>query len=321
MALTKVSRGLLSTGIVDNSNATAITIDSSENVIVNRTSVFTTAKMEIQSDTGDASTLALNSIDTDGSILEFYKAGTAVGSIGVYSGVPYIGYQGGVGGGIMFNGKSIEPTALGFSRTNGENNIGSTSYRWKDLYLSGTVNAARVVASGPIANGNMGIVSATSTTASDVANAGMSVTKYDNNSSTSQVFFKFLINQGSTANGQINGNGAGAAAFGSWSDSRLKENITDLPNQLANITALRPVEFDYIESEGGGHQLGFVAQEVEEIYPDLVGERQDGMKTLAGMGKMEARLIKAIQEQQATIESQAAAITDLTTRLIALENN
>jgi hypothetical protein len=32
MALTKVSRGLLSTGIVDNSNATAITIDSSENV-------------------------------------------------------------------------------------------------------------------------------------------------------------------------------------------------------------------------------------------------------------------------------------------------
>ena len=32
MAITKVSRGLLSTGIVDNSNATAITIDSSENV-------------------------------------------------------------------------------------------------------------------------------------------------------------------------------------------------------------------------------------------------------------------------------------------------
>ena len=32
MAITKVSRGLLSTGIVDNSNATAITIDSSERV-------------------------------------------------------------------------------------------------------------------------------------------------------------------------------------------------------------------------------------------------------------------------------------------------
>jgi hypothetical protein len=34
MALTKVSRGLLSTSIVDNGNATAITIDSSENVVI-----------------------------------------------------------------------------------------------------------------------------------------------------------------------------------------------------------------------------------------------------------------------------------------------
>jgi hypothetical protein len=112
-------------------------------------------------------------------------------------------------------------------------------------------------------------------------------------------------------NGQINANGSGAVAFGSWSDRRLKENITDLPSQLANITALRPVEFDYIESEGGGHQLGFIAQEVEEIYPDLVGERQDGMKTLSGMGKMEARLIKAIQEQQTLIETLEARITAL----------
>ena len=136
--------------------------------------------------------------------------------------------------------------------------------------------------------------------------------KYDNNSTTSQVFVNFVINNGAAANGQINANGSGAVAFGSWSDRRLKENITDLPSQLANITALRPVEFDYIESEGGGHQLGFIAQEVEEIYPDLVGERQDGMKTLSGMGKMEARLIKAMQEQQAIIEA-------LTARIDALE--
>ena len=137
--------------------------------------------------------------------------------------------------------------------------------------------------------------------------------KFDNDTTTSQVFINFTINNGAVASGQINANGAGAVAFGSWSDRRLKENINDLPSQLANITALRPVEFDYIESEGGEHQIGFVAQEVEEIYPDLVGERQDGMKTLSGMGKMEARLIKAIQEQQATIEA-------LTARIAALES-
>jgi hypothetical protein len=75
---------------------------------------------------------------------------------------------------------------------------------------------------------------------------------------------------------------------------------------------LRPVEFDYIESEGGSHQIGFIAQDVEEVYPDLIGEREDGMLTLSDLNKNDARLIKAIQEQQATIEA-------LTTRITALE--
>jgi hypothetical protein len=138
------------------------------------------------------------------------------------------------------------------------------------------------------------------------------VDKQTNTSSTSQVFVQFTINTQSTGNGQINGNGASQVAFGSFSDARLKENIVDLPPQLANIMALRPVEFDYIESEGGGHQTSFVAQEFEEVYPDAIGERPDGMKTLTGWGKTEARLVKAIQEQQ-------ALITQLTARITALE--
>ena len=45
MALTKVSRGLLSTGIVDNSTTTAITIDSSENVGIGNSSPSRTFKI------------------------------------------------------------------------------------------------------------------------------------------------------------------------------------------------------------------------------------------------------------------------------------
>jgi hypothetical protein len=145
------------------------------------------------------------------------------------------------------------------------------------------------------------------------ANGPFWVDKQTNTSSTSQVFIQFTINTQVTGNGQINGNGASQVAFGSFSDSRLKENINDLPPQLANIMALRPVEFDYIESEGGGHQTSFIAQEFEEIYPDAIGERPDGMKTLTGWGKTEARLVKAIQEQQ-------ALITTLTARITALES-
>jgi hypothetical protein len=158
------------------------------------------------------------------------------------------------------------------------------------------------------------------TVAGDVGTAGLQIGKTDNNTTTSQVFIQFLVNSANNANGQINANGASQAAFGTYSDSRLKENITNLPSQLANIMALRPVEFDYIESEGGGHQIGFVAQEVKEIYPDLVGERADGMFTLSDLNKNDARLIKAIQELKAINDTQAETINALTARIVALEN-
>ena len=136
--------------------------------------------------------------------------------------------------------------------------------------------------------------------------------KSSSTNTTSQVFQIFTINNQSTGSGQINANGASQAAFGTFSDRTLKENIIDLGDELSNILSLRPVEFDYIESEGGGHQVGFIAQEVKEVYPDLIGERADGKMTLTGMAKMEARLIKAIQQQHGIIQS-------LTARIEALE--
>lgn len=142
-------------------------------------------------------------------------------------------------------------------------------------------------------------------------NIGMAVDKYSATNTTSQWFLGFSINNAGTAAGVITANGASQAAFGTWSDRRLKENIVDLPTQLDNILALRPVEFDYIESEGGGHQISFIAQEIEEVYPDAVGERPDGMKTLTGWDKTTARLVKAIQEQQAIIDDLKARIETL----------
>ena len=76
---------------------------------------------------------------SDGDKIRWGKSNALVGSVGTYNGVPYIGYQGGAGGGIMFNGLSIEPTALGATRSSSTNDIGSISYKWKDAYLSGGV--------------------------------------------------------------------------------------------------------------------------------------------------------------------------------------
>jgi hypothetical protein len=94
---------------------------------------------EAQISVDGAAALYLNRKTNDGDIAVFRKDGAAVASIGAYNGVPYIGYQGGAGGGIMFNGAAIEPTSLGSSRTSGANDIGSVTYRWRNIHLSGGV--------------------------------------------------------------------------------------------------------------------------------------------------------------------------------------
>ena len=75
----------------------------------------------------------------DGDKIRWGKNDALVGSVGTYNGVPYIGYQAGAGGGIMFNGTSIEPTALGSSRTTNTNDIGSANHRWRNAYLGGGI--------------------------------------------------------------------------------------------------------------------------------------------------------------------------------------
>ena len=139
----------------------------------------------------------------------------------------------------------------------------------------------------------------------DTAQESFVINKFDSNSTTSQVFARFTNGNGANGSGQINGNGANACAFGTFSDSRLKENILSLPSQLANILSLRPVEFDY--KDGSGHQIGFVAQEMQEVYSDAVGE-QNGFLTVTGWSKTEARLVSAIKELAAKVQALEAKL-------------
>jgi hypothetical protein len=139
----------------------------------------------------------------------------------------------------------------------------------------------------------------------DTNQAGLLVGKFDNDSTSAQILVRFTINNNAGGSGQINANGASQAAFGSYSDSRLKENIVSLPSQLANILSLRPVEFDY--KDGSGHQIGFVAQEIQKVYSDTVGE-QDGFLTVTGWSKTEARLVSAIKELAAKVQALEAKL-------------
>lgn len=149
-----------------------------------------------------------------------------------------------------------------------------------------------------------------SSASGDVGQPTLQIRKFDNNSTTSQIFAQFEINNTNTGSGRITANGASQAAFATYSDATLKENIVDLSSQYDALKNLRPVEFDYID--GSGHQIGFIAQEVQNIYPDLVGvDKQTGKLTLTGLGRNEARLIKAFQELAETVEVLEARIAAL----------
>ena len=101
------------------------------------------------------------------------------------------------------------------------------------------------------------------------------------------------------------------------SDGRYKENVSALPYGLDEVTALRPVIYRWKEHPYEGMHYGLIAQEVREVLPEIVSGN-DGALTL-DYGELVPVLVKAVQEQQAEIDTQAVQIAGLEARLEALE--
>ena len=90
-----------------------------------------------------------------------------------------------------------------------------------------------------------------------------------------------------------------AGAWTNASDRAYKENIEDIEYGLSTVEALQPRKFDMIDD--GSHEIGFIAQEVEELIPEVViGE--EGTKGV-GYGQLTAVLTKAIQELKAELDA------------------
>ena len=90
------------------------------------------------------------------------------------------------------------------------------------------------------------------------------------------------------------------------SDRKLKENIKDMSYGLLDVMKMRAVEFDWKEKRQGVHDIGVIAQEIEEIIPEVVKDAKsiggsEGTHKVVDYGKLASVLIKAIQEQQQQI--------------------
>ncbi|NBW20132.1 MAG: tail fiber domain-containing protein [Caulobacteraceae bacterium] len=104
------------------------------------------------------------------------------------------------------------------------------------------------------------------------------------------------------------GGNVSASAYTTRSDYNLKDDIFDLKYGLSDVLQLQPVEYTY--KSNGSKQLGFIAQDIGTILPEVVSFEESMSVNYQAIIPI---LTKAIQEQQALIKA-------LEQRIINLEN-
>jgi len=253
------------------------------------------------------------------------------GTIGYDSGNLYIealGNPTGTNNNILFSTTSTNSSSTRIERmritSGGKVGIGVTNPNYS-LTVAGSIQAGYILL-GDTGNGVNNTIEMTTGTNSTTYSAGH--IQYYSNGYLTICYGGGNVYIGAasgayklTLNGQPGANGY--TAWTNYSDSRLKENITDLEasNILDKICAIRPVTFNYNELSGFDETTrsrrisGFIAQELMEKFPDMIGTiKLDNTEYYdTNLSNLNLYLVKAIQEQN-------SLITSLQSRIEALEN-
>jgi hypothetical protein len=136
-----------------------------------------------------------------------------------------------------------------------------------------------------------------------------------------------------TSSGQVYNT---SGTYGTISDVKLKENITDATPKLSDLMRLQVRNFTLKADTTKAKQLGFIAQEIQQVFPACVESFDDlnpetkektGETLTVKTAVLIPMLVKAIQELKAindtqaeTLTQQTEAINALTARVVALES-
>lgn len=105
----------------------------------------------------------------------------------------------------------------------------------------------------------------------------------------------------------------GQVSWTAASDVRLKKNINNTKYGLSTVMQLRPVDYNLISNDL--RQVGFIAQEVQKLVPEVVTGKEGDLMKGETLGITYANLVpvltKAIQEQQKEIEQLKALVNQL----------
>jgi hypothetical protein len=211
---------------------------------------------------------------------------------------------------LNYNTTGKQSTAYGSSSLyNNTTGIENTAVGDSSLYKNTTGSNNTAIGF----NANVSVNNLTNATA---IGSGASVTASNNFvfGNSSVVGWGFGVAPGTTAikvgSSTSNGNGASLTLTGVWtnaSDISKKYDIEDIVYGLSDVMKLHPVTY---KLKGSNNQdIGFIAQEVKKVVPEIV-YGQEGEMTLS-YGQITSVLTKAIQQQQKLIESQQKEIDEL----------
>jgi len=293
---------LLQTTTSGGTATTAVTVDNAQNVGIGTSSPAANKKLAIYSNVNANAGITVTNVSTGSSAVssmtisnsstegQISKASTTFSSYGVIAAEDFYLYSGSAkdltfaadGGNIKFGTGSGNPER---ARIDSSGNL-----------LVGATSAATNVAglwmfnqSGT--NGRVNIIKTSSGTSSAVAN-------YYNGT------YVGGLDYSNTATIPV-----------ASSDERLKKNIVEAPSALDKAMAIEVVSYDW-KHDPTHVEFGFIAQRLNTVYPEavIVGDNNEEIEKTWGVeyGRLTPMLIKALQEQQALIQS-------LTDRLTALE--
>ena len=139
------------------------------------------------------------------------------------------------------------------------------------------------------------------------------------------------------ADGDVFINGTGTISPSQWivSDARFKKDVVGIQNAMEMLKKFRPTQYHHKSKNSWGMNFddrlsyGFIAQEVEKDFPELVKEQRKPLTKdekgnilteeitfkAVNYTALVPMLVKGVQEQQAEIESQSSALNTLKTEL------
>lgn len=139
-------------------------------------------------------------------------------------------------------------------------------------------------------------------------------------------FFKCVFGTNTLTLAEIKCGAVYATAYNSSSDKRIKRDILSIGSTLENMLKMNPVTFNYnFDSSDCPVRSGFIAQEVEELFPLCVSDSdydntiRDNVKCLS-IVELIPYIVKSVQEQNALVVSQQSQITDLQTTVASQQS-